>query len=79
AAKKDNFLDFAVLLPRLRRARDRDGKFVHQYPRRSRQFFLLDRRKMIHIVSHHRFLAVFMSGGKALLQQMRVGVPRSDT
>src|SRR3546814_2424005 len=39
-AEQDDLLDLAVLLPRLRRARGRNGKFVHQNPRRARQFSL---------------------------------------
>src|SRR3546814_1419348 len=49
-AEQDDLLDLAVLLPRLRRARGRNGKFVHQNPRRARQFFLLRRGQMVDII-----------------------------
>src|SRR3546814_11995538 len=46
-AEQDDLLDLAVLLPRLRRARGRNGKFVHQNPRSARPFFLLRRGQMV--------------------------------
>src|SRR3546814_4509249 len=70
-AEQDDLLDLAVLLPRLRRARGRNGKFVHQTPRRARQFFLLRRGQMVDIISHHRILAIFSPGGKTSLRPIR--------
>src|SRR3546814_16052686 len=78
AAEQDDLPDLAVLLPRLRGARDRDGKFVHQYLRRARQFFLLRGWEMINIVSHHRILALFSPGGKASLRPIAVDLDRKS-
>ncbi len=78
AAEQNDFLYFAVLLPRLRRARGRDGKFVHQSPRRSRQFFLLRLRMVINFVLHKRILAIFTPGGKTSLRSISIDWPKSD-
>ena len=57
AAKKNNRLDLAVLLPGLRRPRNRDAEFVQQDLRHARQLFLLDHGEMIDVFSHAAILA----------------------